>query len=114
MTVCRRGDVVLIPFPFTDLSTFKQRPALVLSSDEFNAGSQDVITAAITSHLSHHALAGDFTLREQDLRAGGLPRASTVRLGKIVTLDKRLIRKKLGCLPEHTVREIGVKLHSLV
>jgi mRNA-degrading endonuclease toxin of MazEF toxin-antitoxin module len=49
MTVYRQGDVVLIPFPFTDFSTFKQRPAVVISSNGFNRIHQDVIVVAITS-----------------------------------------------------------------
>ncbi len=48
-TSYKRGDVVLVPFPFTDLSTTKQRPALVVSSDQFNATRNDVLVAAITS-----------------------------------------------------------------
>src|SRR5262249_15589307 len=43
------GDVVLVPFPFTDLSNAKQRPALVVSGDAFNSTREDVLVAAITS-----------------------------------------------------------------
>jgi mRNA-degrading endonuclease toxin of MazEF toxin-antitoxin module len=46
-----QGDVVLVPFPFTDLSAVKQRPALVLSPDRLNKGRIDVIVAAITSQI---------------------------------------------------------------
>ena len=51
MTDYNPGDVVLIPFPFTDLSTVKQRPAIILSSLAFNQRHQDAILAAITSHV---------------------------------------------------------------
>jgi mRNA interferase MazF len=44
-----RGDVVLVPFPFTDLTTHKQQPALVISSNDFNARSADIILVGITS-----------------------------------------------------------------
>ena len=46
-----RGDVVLVPFPFTDLTTQKQRPALVVSSKDFNDSSSDAILLAITSQI---------------------------------------------------------------
>ena len=45
----RRGDIVLVPFPFTDLSSTKKRPALVVSPDKFNEHAQDVVLVAITS-----------------------------------------------------------------
>ena len=45
----RRGDIVLVPFPFTDLTSSKRRPALVVSPDSFNQAMQDVVLAAITS-----------------------------------------------------------------
>ena len=45
----RRGDIVLVPFPFTDLSSTQKRPALVVSPDRFNAHAQDVLLVAITS-----------------------------------------------------------------
>jgi mRNA interferase MazF len=45
----KRGDIVLVSFPFTDLSSSKRRPALVVSPDSFNEAMQDLVLAAITS-----------------------------------------------------------------
>jgi len=53
----RRGDIVLVPFPFTDLSSSKRRPALVISPDAFNDQTADLVVAAITSQLTNdHAV----------------------------------------------------------
>ena len=52
----RRGDIVLVPFPFTDLSSSKRRPALVVSPDTFNERMQDLLLAAITSQLTDDRL----------------------------------------------------------
>lgn len=48
----RRGDVVLVPFPFSDLSTSKVRPAVVVSSNSYHASEPDLILAAITSKIT--------------------------------------------------------------
>ena len=106
MTPFKQGDVILIPFPFTDFSTFKQRPAVVLSSEAFNFSHPDLIVAAITSHLPESVPQTEFLLEASDLKAAGLPKASLVKLGKIVTLDQRLIRKRLGTLPPKTVERL--------
>ena len=45
----RQGDIVLVSFPFTDLTSSKRRPALVLSPDSFNAVGEDLVLAAVTS-----------------------------------------------------------------
>lgn len=67
----RRGDIVLVSFPFTDLSSSKRRPALVISPDGFNDQSQDVVLVAITSQTSaDNAIA----LRPDDSIDGELPR----------------------------------------
>ena len=51
-TSFKRGDVVLVPFPFTDLSSIKQRPALVVSPDTWNASQSNVLLVAITSQVN--------------------------------------------------------------
>ena len=49
MTAYKRGDIVLVPFPFSDQTTTKKRPAVVISSSRYNAVSQDIIIMAVTS-----------------------------------------------------------------
>ena len=51
MTACSFGDVVLVPFPFTDHSSTKQRPAIVFSSDCYNTERPDLIILAVTSRM---------------------------------------------------------------
>ena len=48
----RQGDIVLVSFPFTDLTSSKRRPALILSPDSFNAAGEDLVLAAVTSHIT--------------------------------------------------------------
>jgi len=51
MTSFEFGDIVLVPFPFTDQSTTKQRPAVVVSASAFNAERPDLIVMAVTSQV---------------------------------------------------------------
>ncbi len=48
----KQGEIILVPFPFTDLSGIKQRPVLVLSNGGYNTLSSDIITCGITSNLN--------------------------------------------------------------
>jgi len=100
MTDDNPGDVVLIPFSFTDLSTVKQRPAIILSSTTLNHHHQDAILAAITSHVPEVLTSDEYLLNDEEQRQAGLPKPSMVKVGKIVTLDQCLIRKQLGRMPE--------------
>ena len=95
-TSYKRGDVVLVPFPFTDLAATKQRPALVISSDAFNVTHDDVVVVAITSQVSATPSADEFPIPKQELASCGLPKPSIVKLSKIVTLHQRLIIKYIG------------------
>ncbi len=95
------GDVVLVPFPFTDLSTTKQRPAAVVSSTTFNKARADLILMAITSQVSPRASALN-QIRIADWRAAGLLKESILK-PVVFTLEKRLVRKKLGSLDTTTV-----------
>ncbi len=88
-----RWDVVVVPFPFTDRSAAKRRPALALSSLAFN-GDGHTVLAMITTKADP-AWPGDTPLR--DPAVAGLPAPSLVRL-KVFTLDNRLIGKLAGKL----------------
>ena len=112
MIECSTGDVVLLPFPFTDFSTFKQRPALVISSPKWNARRPDIIIAAISSRM--HGSEFEYILNEKEERTGGLRVPSAVRLGNIYTIDKCLVREVLGSLDKKNVQSIQAKIHQVI
>ena len=114
MTTYKVGDVVLVPFPFTDLATIKQRPALVISSSAFNRRRRDVILMAITSHLVDGNKGSDYQLTESEQKAAGLPKPSLAKLGKVVSIDQRLIRKTLGRLAPKSIQDILKKFSALL
>ena len=105
-----QGDIVLVPFPFTDLSATKQRPAIVLSPKRLNNLRSDLVVAAITSQIPDTLSDDEVLLSDADLRAAGLPKRSIVKLGKIFTIHQGLIRNKLGCIPQSTLDEVLKKL----
>lgn len=111
-TSCRRGDVVLVPFPFTDLSTTKQRPALVVSPDAWNAAQSDVMLVALTSQMSVAPGAQDLVLAPTDVTAAGLPKPSRVRTTKLFTMHQGLLKRTLGHLPDSTTAAVLAQLRN--
>ena len=101
-----RGDVVLVPFPFTDLTATKQRPALVISPDRLNAMRDDVVLVAITSQLPAEVSEDECLLLVTDLSGTGLLKPSVVKLGKMVTIHQGLVRRKIGALPAPIVAKV--------
>ena len=103
-----------MPFPFTDLSAIKQRPALVLSPERLNKVRTDLVVAAITSQIPDVIGEDEILLSDTDLRTAGLPKASIIKLGKIFTIHQGLIRKKLGNIREATLEDVRRKLVELM
>ena len=87
-----KGDIVIMPFPFSDLSASKKRPALVIAS----LVGDDVILCQITSRpiRDRYALA----IEEKDFAKGGLNRASNARPNRLFTADSSLILYRAGAL----------------
>ena len=91
-TRCRRGDIILVPFPFTDLSSSKRRPALVVSPDNLNDHLQDLVVVAITSQLTdQHAI----LVEQGDCVDGTLPKTSVVRFTELFTIHSTLVIKRI-------------------
>ncbi len=109
----KRGDIILVPFPFTDLSSVKQRPALVISSDSLNTRSDDVIVAAISSQIPSQLSAEEFMIPPGDLKACGLPKPSIVRLVKLAALHRQLVIKRIGSMPEPALGRILAQIRLL-
>jgi mRNA interferase MazF len=91
--VCDTWDVVVVPFPFADSPASKRRPALVLSSREFNHGSGHSLMAQITQ-AKQSRWPGDFRIANVE---AGLPEQCIVRM-KLFTIDNRLIQRRTGSL----------------
>lgn len=105
--ICNQWDVVTVPFPFTDKSTTKRRPALVLSNATFNKSGHTVLSIITTK--GHRPWPGDSEIEEYP--AAGLNLQCQVRL-KIFTLDNRLLLKKIGHLAEKDSKMVKKQLHQ--
>jgi mRNA interferase MazF len=92
-----RGDIVLVPFPFTDLSTTKRRPAVVVGIDPVQA---DLTLAFVTTQDVGHLDLGEVAVLPTHPEYGlsGLRAPSKIRLTKLVTLARGLLRRWLGRL----------------
>lgn len=89
------GSVVLVPFPFTDQTTTKNRPAVVVSSDAYLRERPDLIIMAITSQLRPALSFGDATIA--DWQGAGLLKPSVLK-PLLATLERRLVLRTLGRL----------------
>jgi mRNA interferase MazF len=97
-----KGDIVLIPFPFTDLSETKNRPALILAD-----GEADITVSFITTQLKWRE---DFDLKIVPTETNGLKRISLIRLSKLATIDKDLVIGKLGKLSHYELLAVDKNL----
>jgi len=95
MTSYEKGDVVLVPFPFSDQSVIKKRPAVVISSNDYNLTSQDIVIMAITSQTAKTFTFGECLL--EDWRSAGLLKPSAIKAA-ISTIEQSLVLRKLGKL----------------
>lgn len=91
------GDIVLVPFPFTNQASTKQRPAAIISTAAYNTIKPDLIIIAITSQIKPAQGLGEFQVK--DWRQAGLLKPSVVK-PVITTIEKRLVIKKLGQLQQ--------------
>lgn len=108
-TMYHRGDIVLLPFPFTDLSATRTRPAVVMSTEDFERETGDFTVAMVTS--VPRTTPFDYEL--QDWQAANLLRPSWVR-AKLATLDPALVRYQPGRLTDTDFREVEQRIrHAL-
>ena len=93
----KRGDLLLVPFPFSDLSATKRRPVLALTEPDRYG---DFIALPVTSRpQGEHGL----PLTQADLVGGRLPAASWIRIDRIVTLNSSLVIKQFGHVADRVV-----------
>ncbi|MCP9290987.1 MULTISPECIES: type II toxin-antitoxin system PemK/MazF family toxin [Gracilimonas] len=106
----RRWDIVLLPFPFTNLNATKKRPALVISPNEYNSG-PDLVVMFVTSNLKARSKIGDYIIQEWE--ESGLPKPSMTRM-KFATIDKTLAIKKIAELTGNDQAALKLKLQKFL
>src|SRR5438552_8898978 len=102
MTNYRKGDLLLVIFPFVDAQHGKRRPALVVA----DTGDQDVVLARVTTQKTRDS----FDVELNDWKSAGLLSPSTVRLHKLATINKSLVQRHLGSLSDIDRTRIGALL----
>lgn len=107
-----QGDIVLIPVPFTDLSSQKRRPVIVISNTIYNRQGIDIVVVAMTSNP--HPTEYSFTLTQSDLEQGTLNRPGKVRVDKIYSLSQAIIVKTFGRVNRSTLNQIRKTLSAKV
>ena len=103
-----KGDIAVIPFPFSDLSGSKRRPALVIA----DLPGDDIILCQITSQQKDDNFA--IRLTNEDFIEGSLPVASNIRPNRIFTADKNIIIKKSGTVSDEKMHAVVGMIHQII
>ena len=111
-TSIEQRSVILVPFPYTDLSGSKKRPALVISSNEFNNKNDDVICCLITSNLQDRQYAINITTK--DMENGYLEFESKIKPYRLFTVNKKLVYKILGKLDISKSRLVIDEINKII
>ena len=103
-----KGTVVLVPFPFSDLSNTKLRPAVALA----HVGRQDWILCQVTSNPYGDATAVKLT--DSSFEQGSLRMISYARAGKLFTANQQLFKRTVGTLTSETTGSIVTSIINLL
>jgi mRNA interferase MazF len=111
-TNVKQRDIILIPFPFSDLSASKKRSAIITSNSSYNTHNDDVICCAITSNQRNYA--GCVPISNADLDEGQLNYESQIKPTKVFTLNRNIIIKPLARLNIEKSKEVIRNLNSSI
>jgi mRNA interferase MazF len=106
-----KGKIVLVPFPFTDLSAAKLRPALILHESRY-----DLVVAFISSRVVDTSDPFSISISSEDpqFKITGLKCSSVIRLDKLATIDRNLVVGELGDLPESLRKQVSERLMTML
>ena len=100
----KQGKLLLVPFPFSDQSGRKVRPVIVISNDEFNEHSEDLLVVGVTSNISKDRYT--LSLSNNDLEEGKLFSSCCIKVENILKVEKELTLKKIGKINQRKFKEI--------
>ena len=107
-----QGDILIVPFPFSDLTRVRQRPVLILSKSSYLMECEDVITCGVTSNLKDSKYS--ILIDNSDLVEGNIPVKSRIKVDKLFTLEQRIIIKKIGKINKETFNKVRKEFINLI
>jgi mRNA interferase MazF len=105
------GEVVLVPFPFTDQTAFKKKPAVVVSSADYNRGKPDLVMMPVTSQLRAATAFGEVWIG--DWKTANLLKPSAIK-PVIATIEQTLVVKRLGHLQPADVSQLRAAIAAVL
>ncbi len=111
MIVYNKGDVILVPFPFSDQIGSKKRPAIIVSSSNYNKSKPDLIIMALTSQISKTLNLGECVIK--DWKQAGLLKQSLIK-PLISSIEQTLVLKKLGSLSSTDMTSLNKVLKEIL
>ena len=107
-----QGDILIVPFPFSDLRGTKQRPVLVISKTEYNDNGDDIITCGLTSNLKDSEYS--VLIDNNNLSEGEIPIKSRIKVDKLFTLEKSIVKKKIAKINKEIMEKVKKEFLDLV
>ncbi|MBO9684147.1 MAG: type II toxin-antitoxin system PemK/MazF family toxin [Flavisolibacter sp.] len=108
----KQREIVLVPFPFSDLSSSKKRPVLILSNSAYNNKFSDVLVCVITSNLFQDDYS--VSLNNDDLEVGILPEQSIIKCHKLFTIEQSQIIKRFSMISGQKFEEVCKRIVELI
>ena len=107
----QQKEIVLLPYPFSDQEGIKVRPAIIISNDNFNKKSEDCIALPLTSVIRE--VPYSILITQEDLASGKLLKSSRIRIDKIFTIRRSLIRMKIGVINTNSFKRIKSEIFNI-
>ena len=108
----RQRDLLLVPVPFSDLTSRKVRPVVVLSNDRHNREEQDILVAGVTSNLSPRPYA--VILDAAQLEEGTIRHRSIVRSDKVFSISQAIVLARFGRVNQQTFEQIRLQVQAVM
>lgn len=107
----QQKDLVLVPYPFSNLSENKVRPAIIVSNNNFNEICPDCIAVPLTSIIKDNIFS--IPIEQKDMKNGKLIKQSAIRTDKIFSIEQKLIKLKIGNVNDFLFDKIKEELNNI-
>ena len=108
----KQREIVFLPFPFSDLSTTKKRPVLVLSNNFYNEQFEDILVCVVSSN--QFADSYSVELRNEDLIEGRLPNNAVIIIRKLFTIHQSAVIRKFSTIGKEKFQEVTEQIIKLL